>query len=153
MSQEIQFYTIKIFSDVFLLEFDGETNPFTSTHIYQCLKGLFQGTETKSKKFREKYFENVELDHLSISSSDLKKLKKDFNKELKIVFDNKTDMFSFVDEELWSNLEKIIFEQTKEIFSKEDDENKSLKNNIKIAQDYKKLLDLFQKRILFMAIF
>ena len=55
-------------------------------------------------------------------------------------------------EELWSNLEKIIFDQTKQCLS-DNEKSKSLKNNIKISQDYKKLLDLFQKRILFMAIF
>ncbi|MGY6528853.1 MAG: hypothetical protein ACXITR_02885 [Cyanobacterium sp.] len=152
MSQEIQFYTTDLFSDRFLSEFDGETDPFPSTNIYQCLKVLFQGTETKSKEYVEKYFYNVELDYLSIYSSNLEKVNQNFNKELQYIFNPKTNTFSFVDGKLWSNLEKIILEQTKDNLSK-DDNGKSLKNNVKIAQDYKKLSDVFQKRMLFMAIF
>jgi DNA-binding FrmR family transcriptional regulator len=53
---------------------------------------------------------------------------------------------------LQSILEKIIFDKTKQCLS-DNEKSQSLKNNMKISQDYKKLLDLFQKRILFMAIF
>lgn len=152
MSQEIQFYTTTILSDIFLSEFNGETNPFSSNNIYQCLKGLFQGTEKKSEEYVKKYFENVELDYLSISASELEKINKDFKEELKYLFDPQSNTFSFVNETLWSNLQTIIFDQSKKCFSNED-KKKSLDYNLAIMQDYKRLLDLFQKRVLFMVIF
>jgi hypothetical protein len=152
MSQAIQFYTIKIFSKKFLSEFDGNTIPFSSKSIYECLKGLFQGTETKSQEYVEKYFDAVELGYLEIHLSELEKIDPDLNQKYEYIFDPKSDPFSFINKELWSNLEKIIFDKTKQCLS-DNEESKSLKNNMKISQDYKKLLDLFQKRILFMAIF
>lgn len=152
MSQGIHFYTIKIFSEVFISEFNGDTISFSSKNIYQCLKGLFQGTEIKSQEYLEKYFDNVELDYLDIDLPELEKIDPDLEQKYQYIFDPKSDILSFINEELWSTLEKIIFDKTKQCFS-EDAKSKSLKNNVKISQDYKKLLDLFQKRILFMAIF
>jgi len=152
MSQGIQFYTIKIFSEMFLLEFNGDTIPFSSKNIYECLKGLFQGTETKSPEYVQKYFDSVDLDYLfDISLSELEKIDPDLERKYQYIFDPKSDSLSFINEELWSTLEKIIFDKTKQCLS-DDEKSKSLKNNVKISQDYKKLLDLFQKRILFMAI-
>jgi hypothetical protein len=152
MSEQTQFYTIKIFSEMFLSEFSGDTIPFSSENIYKCLKGLFQGTEIKSREYREKYFDNVDLDYLEIDPRELEKIDPYLDKKYKHIFDPKSDTFLFINEELWSTLEKIIFDKTKQCFS-EDSKSKSLKNNVKISQDYKRLLDLFQKRILFMAIF
>ncbi|WP_353932222.1 hypothetical protein WJM97_06460 [Okeanomitos corallinicola TIOX110] len=153
MPQEIQFFTIKIFSEMFLSEFNGETNPFNTNSIYKCLKELFQGTETKSQEYVDKYFDNVELDYLcNITLSELEKIDADLDKKYQHIFDPKTNTLSFVNEELWSTLEKIIVDKTQKCLSGEN-KSTSLKNNVKISQDYQKLLDLFNKRILFMASF
>jgi hypothetical protein len=152
MPQGIHFFTIKIFSEKFLSEFNGETISFSSENIYQCLKGLFQGTEIKSQEYLEKYFDRVDLYYLDIDLCELEKIDPDLNQKYQYIFDPKSDTLSFINEELWSTLEKIIFDKTKQCFS-EDSESKSLKNNVKISQDYKRLLDLFKKRILFMSIF
>lgn len=152
MSQEIQFYTIKIYSDMFLSEFDGETIPFPSENLYESLKKLFQGTETKAQEYVEKYFNNVELDYLSIYLRELEKIDQKLDQKYQYIFDKNNNSMSFINESLWSSLETIIFDKTKNCFSN-DNKSKSLKDNVKISQDYKKLLDLFQKRILFMAIF
>jgi len=152
MSQEIQFYTIKIYSDMFLSEFDGETIPFPSENLYESLKKLFQGTETKAQEYVEKYFNNVELDYLSIYLRELEKIDQKLDHKYQYIFDKNNNSMSFINESLWSSLETIIFDKTKNCFSNYN-KSKSLKDNVKISQDYKKLLDLFQKRILFMAIF
>lgn len=152
MSQAIHFFTIKIiFSEKFLSEFNRDTIPFSSKNIYECLKGLFQGTETKSQEYVEKYFDPVDLDYLGIDLHELEHIDQDLDHKYQYIF-GKSNTLSFVNEELWSTLEKIIFDKTQKCFS-EEAKSKSLKNNVEISQDYKKLLDLFQKRILFMAIF
>lgn len=153
MSAGTQFFTIKIFSEMFLSEFDGETNPFNSNSIYECLKGLFQGTEIKSKEYVEKYFDPVDLDYLlDIRLSELEKIDAELENKFQYIFDSKHQPLLFINEELWSTLEKIIFDKTQKCLS-DDDKSKSLKNNVAISQDYNKLLNLFRKKILFMAIF
>ena len=152
MTQKIQFYTTKLFSEVFLSKFKDGTIPFSSNNIYQCLKELFAGTQIKSQEYVEEYFDNVELDYLSIYLSELEKVEPQSTKNYQYLFDSKTNSFSFVDETLWSNLEIIIFDKSKECFSGAD-KKKSLKDNLAIMEDYKKLLHLFWKRVLFIAVF
>jgi hypothetical protein len=61
MSQNIQFYTITIFSETFVSEFNEETSPFSLDSIYKCLKELFKGTENfgtvdyKTEKFDSQF--------------------------------------------------------------------------------------------------
>ncbi|MEI6445273.1 MAG: hypothetical protein WCO29_19635 [Nostocales cyanobacterium ELA583] len=153
MTQRIQFSIIKVFSEKFLSEFDGETNPFVTGNIYECLKGLFKGTEKNSSEYVEKYFENVELNYLSITEVELEKIDKTSLKELKYIFDRETNSLSLVDEELWINLEKIIFNELKKCLDNNEDMKKSLKYHCDIIHDYQKLLGLFHKRILFINIF
>lgn len=152
MPQKILFFTIEIFTDKFTSEFNGETDPFTTQNVYQCLKELFKGTETNSSEYVEKYFSNVELNSLSIKEIELEKIDKDFLCKLKYIFDQKTNSLSLVDKELWLIFEQIIFNKVNECF---DDKNKSksLEDNAEIIGDYLKLRDLFQKKILFISIF
>ncbi|WP_071189513.1 hypothetical protein [Trichormus sp. NMC-1] len=155
MSQTIQFYTITIFSEKFVSEFNEETSPFSLDSIYKCLKELFKGTEKNAKEYRDKYFESVELD-ISISGTELEQIDKDFTQELQYIFDPETDIFSLVDDKLWFSLQKIIHNKMKVIINGENDENdinKILKFNTEISKDYAKLSELFHKRKLFIALF
>ena len=109
MSSGIQFYKSKIFSEEFTKVVSGEIVQLSESDIHRALKSLFQGKESVSKEYVQELFEAVELEVLTtLSDKDLENIDSQFSKNLSYLFDPKQQPLSFVDKQLWQNLEKII---------------------------------------------
>lgn len=156
MSSGIQFYKSKIFSEEFTEFVSGETSQFSEDDIKGALKELFKGKEAVSSEYVNKLFENVELEGLlDLSDNDLKKIDSQFSKNLSYLFDPKQQPLSFVDKQLWQNLEKIIQSKISEEFANnhenKKDSSKLLDNISDMCQDYRNLKKLFQEKNLFIS--
>ncbi|MEG3921168.1 hypothetical protein [Microcoleus sp. POL10_C6] len=148
MSQKLQFWQTKIFSE-------EVTQGFTYESLYEALKSLLRGTEIHSSEYVENYFEKVQLNYLRINLAQLEKIVPEDTKNLKyVLFDPKKTTFFMMDHQIWSGIQTLTESFIRDTINEEKQElEEKLKKTTGIAKDYDCLSNLFEKKLLFVAIF
>ena len=138
MSQEFCFYRQKIFSETICQN-------FTHEEINSCLKTLFKKHSLEDDEtLRNKLFEEVEINSISISAYD-KKIEKLLTKNLFLSFQSR---FFMANKKILSAIHAIVESKQKEM----EGSNSSTDELSQLSTDYLTLEDLFDKKQLFINI-
>ncbi|MFS0513331.1 hypothetical protein ACEYW6_01120 [Nostoc sp. UIC 10607] len=148
MSQKFQFYKLQVFSE-------KTTQGFAENNVYESIKALFKGSEHISSEMKEEYFENVQLDSIDITYSEFEKNNPEFDKDLKYLYEPQKIVFFMVDHIIWSGIQEIVDNTIKKKYQKktQSDTAQRLNEISRISEDYNILLNLFDRKLLFVFIF
>lgn len=148
MSQKLQFWQTKIFSE-------EVTQGFTDESLYEALKSLLRGTEIYSSEYVSNYFETVQLNYLRINLAQLEKIVPEDTKNLKyVLFDPKKTTFFMMDRQIWRGIQTLTESFIRDTINEEKQKlEEKLKKTTGIAKDYDCLSNLVEKKLLFVSIF
>ncbi|MEH1933649.1 MAG: hypothetical protein V7L14_07940 [Nostoc sp.] len=148
MSQNFQFYKLQVFSE-------NTTQGFGENNVYESIKALLKGSEHISSEMKDEYFENVQLDSIDITYSEFEKSNPGFEKNLKYLYEPQKIVFFMVDHIIWSGIQEIVDNKIKKQYQKKTKSKTAQRLNeiSRISEDYNTLLNLFNRKLLFVFIF
>jgi hypothetical protein len=147
MSQILQFQKLKVFKE--------EISPhFPSENIYESLRLLLRGTEKNYDEYIDLCFQGIGSSYLEIDVLEIEAFVPEFYNDLKYpIFDPKKITFFMLDENIWSAVQLVIDKKIKTCLNAELEVEQKLAKVVETSKDYKLLLDLFEQKLLFAAIF